>query len=55
MLLTDILTVAQIANAYQTIPKYWCRKNKNGTGKGGDCKCFGAGCAEGLLGGKCMC
>ena len=24
-----------------TIPQYWCRKNKNATGKGGDHKCFG--------------
>ena len=24
-----------------TIPQYWCRKNKNATGKGGDYKCFG--------------
>jgi len=47
------LTVEEAAVIlYQTIPQYWCRKNKNATGKGGDYKCFGVGYAEGLLGGK---
>ena len=42
LLLTDILTVAQVAVvSYQTIPQYWCRKNKNATGKGDDYKCLG--------------
>ena len=42
LLLAYILTVAQVAVvSYQTIPQHWCRKNKNATGKSGDCKCFG--------------
>ena len=56
LLLTDILTVAQVAViSYQTIPQYWCRKNEDATGKGGGCKCLGAGCAKRLLEDKCMC
>ena len=27
--------------SYQTTPQHWYRNNKNATGKGGDCKCFG--------------
>ena len=42
LVLTVILTVTQIAViSYQIIPQYWCRNNKNATGKGGDYKCFG--------------
>jgi len=42
LLLTDILTVAQVAVvSYQTIPQYWCRNNKNASVEGDDYKCFG--------------
>ena len=51
------LTVAQVAVvSYQTILQYWCRKNKNATGKGVDYKCFGPrSMFEGLLEGNVAC
>ena len=56
LLLIGILIVTQLTViSYETIPQYWCRSNKNATGKGSGDYTIAfviVGCAEGLPEGK---